>query len=255
MSNSPVIEIRGLINRFGDQVVHEDLDLDLQSGEILGVVGGSGSGKSVLLRTILGLNHPYAGSIRIHGQDITDMNRDQMLDIQKRWGVLFQGGALFSSLTVLDNIQLPMKEYTNLTDTCRRDLANLKLRMVGLPIGAGRKYPSELSGGMVKRAALARALALDPPLLFLDEPTSGLDPISATEFDELVIYLRDNLQFTVFMITHDLDTLFNSCDRIAVLVDKKLQTGTLDEILASEHPWIHSYFHGARARVALESKG
>lgn len=250
MTAEPVIRIRGLVNRFGRQVVHDGLDLDMRPGEILGVVGGSGSGKSVLLRTILGLRRANAGSIHIHGQDITRLSRAEMLQIQKRWGVLFQSGALFSSLSVLDNIQLPMKEYTRLSAATRDGLANLKLQMVGLPRDAGPKYPAELSGGMIKRAALARALALDPPLLFLDEPTSGLDPISATEFDELIAYLRDNLQFSVFMITHDLDSLFNICDRIAVLVDKKMIVGTRDEILANPHPWIQRYFHGARARAA-----
>jgi phospholipid/cholesterol/gamma-HCH transport system ATP-binding protein len=250
MMSRPIIQIRGLVNRFGAQVVHEGLDLDMNPGEILGVVGGSGSGKSVLLRTILGLRKANEGSIRIHGQDITNMSRTQMLDIQQRWGVLFQSGALFSSLSVLDNIQLAMREYSKMTATTREGLANLKLQMVGLPLSAGSKFPAELSGGMIKRAALARALALDPPLLFLDEPTSGLDPISASEFDELIAYLRDNLQFSVFMITHDLDSLFNICDRIAVLVDKRMVVGTLDEILASPHPWIQRYFHGARSRAA-----
>ncbi|MCG6887464.1 MAG: ATP-binding cassette domain-containing protein [Proteobacteria bacterium] len=254
MAVQPIIQIRGLVNRFGTQVVHDGLDLDMNPGEILGVVGGSGSGKSVLLHTILGLRQATAGSVRIHGKDITSMDRAQMLDIQQRWGVLFQSGALFSSLSVLDNIQLSMKEYTRMAAATREGLANLKLQMVGLPLSAGKKFPAELSGGMVKRAALARALALDPPLLFLDEPTSGLDPISASEFDELIAYLRDNLGFSVFMITHDLDSLFNICDRIAVLVDKRMVVGTLDEILANTHPWIQRYFHGARSRAALGVK-
>lgn len=254
MATEPVIRIRGLVNRFGRQVVHDGLDLDMRAGEILGVVGGSGSGKSVLLRTILGLRRANAGTIEIHGQDITRLSRAGMLDIQQRWGVLFQSGALFSSLSVLDNIQLPMKEYTRLDPATREGLARLRLQMVGLPQDAGPKFPAELSGGMIKRAALARALALDPPLLFLDEPTSGLDPISATEFDELIAYLRDNLQFSVFMITHDLDSLFNICDRIAVLVDRKMIVGTRDEILANPHPWIQKYFHGARSRAALGIK-
>ncbi len=249
--NDIVIRVRGLVNRFGRQVVHDGLDLDVRRGEILGLVGGSGSGKSVLLRCIIGLRRPTAGTITIEGQDITRMDHHRFLDIQKRWGVLFQSGALFSSLSVLDNILLPMKEYLGLTPAHREALARLKIRMVGLGPEAADKFPSELSGGMIKRAALARALALDPVLLFLDEPTAGLDPISASAFDELLAWLRDNLGLTVVMITHDLDTLFNICDRIAVLVDRTLRVGTLEEMLASDHPWIHRYFHGARARAAL----
>ncbi len=245
-----VIRIRGLVNRFGSQVVHDGLDLDVRRGEILGVVGGSGTGKSVMLRCIIGLRRPTAGTIEIHGEDITRMDRRRFLAIQKRWGVLFQSGALFSSLSVLDNILLPMNEYLGLSRARLTDLARLKVRMVGLGPEAVDKYPSELSGGMIKRAALARALALDPSLLFLDEPTAGLDPIAASEFDQLLAYLRDNLGLTVVMITHDLDTLFNICDRIAVLVDRKIQVGTLQAMLANPHPWIQRYFHGARARAA-----
>ncbi len=245
-----VIRVRGLVNRFGAQVVHDGLDLNVRRGEILGVVGGSGTGKSVLLRCIIGLRRPTAGTIEIHGADITRMDHRRFLAIQKRWGVLFQNGALFSSLSVLDNILLPMHEYLGLSRPRLAALARLKIRMVGLGPEAADKYPSALSGGMIKRAALARALALDPSLLFLDEPTAGLDPIAASEFDQLLTYLRDNLGLTVVMITHDLDTLFNICDRIAVLVDRKVQVGTLQEMLANPHPWIHRYFHGARARAA-----
>ncbi len=255
MKNEPIIQIRGLVNRFGTQLVHDGLDLDLQSGEILGVAGGSGSGKSVLLRSILGLQHPAAGTIRIHGQDITRLDQTRMLDIEKRWGVLFQSGALFSSLTVLENIQLPMKEHTRLSADTRTALARLKLQMVGLPLRAGFKYPAELSGGMVKRAALARALALDPPLLLLDEPTSGLDPISASEFDTLLAYLRDNLKLSVFMVTHDTDSLYNICDRIAILIEGHIITGTMDEILANPNPWIQQYFNAAHFRKTGQLKG
>ena len=250
-----LIRVRGLVNRFGDQVVHDGLDLDVRRGEILGLVGGSGSGKSVLLRCIIGLRKPTAGTIEIEGEDITRMDRRRFLAIQKRWGVLFQSGALFSSLSVLDNILLPMHEYLALDPARREALARLKIRMVGLGPEAADKYPAELSGGMIKRASLARALALDPVLLFLDEPTAGLDPIAASEFDQLLAYLRDNLGLTVVMITHDLDTLFNICDRIAILVDRRLQVGTLQEMLASAHPWIHRYFHGARARAARGEAG
>jgi len=250
-----VIRVRSLVNRFGSQVVHDGLDLDVRRGEILGLVGGSGSGKSVLLRCIIGLRKPTAGTIEIEGEDITRMDRRRFLAIQKRWGVLFQSGALFSSLSVLDNVLLPMNAWLDLSPGRREALARLKIRMVGLGPEAADKYPAELSGGMIKRASLARALALEPVLLFLDEPTAGLDPIAASEFDSLLAYLRDGLGLTVVMITHDLDTLFNICDRIAVLVDRRLQVGTLEEMLANPHPWIHRYFHGARARAARGEGG
>jgi phospholipid/cholesterol/gamma-HCH transport system ATP-binding protein len=249
--STPIISIRGLVNRFGKQTVHDGLDLDVMSGEVLGVVGGSGSGKSVLLRSILGLNRPAAGTISIEGRDITTLSGREMHAIQSRWGVLFQNGALYSSLTVNENIQLPIREFTLLSKESARELADLKIRMVGLPADAGRKFPAALSGGMVTRAALARALALDPPLLFLDEPTAGLDPISASEFDQLIAYLQKNLGLTVMMITHDLDSLFCICDRIAVLVDKKLIVDTLEGLLENPHPWIQAYFNGPRARAAL----
>ncbi len=246
-----LIEIRGLLNRFGSQTVHDHLDMDLNRGEILGLVGGSGSGKSVLLRTILGLNRPQEGKVLVDGTDIVKLDGDEKLGMQKRWGVLFQNGALFSGLTVLDNIALPLREHTNLPDGEIEDLARLKLQMVGLRPEAADKFPSQLSGGMVKRAALARALALDPEILFFDEPTAGLDPIAAAAFDELTLSLRNAMNLSVMIITHDLDTLTGICDRIAMLVDKKVETGTLEDMLKSTHPWIKEYFQGPRMRAAL----
>ncbi len=248
-----VIEVRGLINRFGEQVVHDGLDLDVHEGEILGIVGGSGSGKSVLLRTLLGLRAPQGGSIRIHGQDITRMSEKEQDFLHRKTGVLFQSGALYSGLTVAENIMLPMQEYLKLPEEVQRELALLKLHLTGLPAAAGEKFPAELSGGMVKRAGLARALALDPAFLFLDEPTAGLDPIAASDFDALILSLRAALGLTVLMITHDLDSLFTLCDRVAVLVDKKIIVGTLDEITRNPHPWLQKYFTGPRARAAMES--
>lgn len=246
-----VISVKELVNQFGTHVVHDGVNMDVYRGEILGIVGGSGSGKSVLLRTILGLNQAHSGSIEIGGHDVTKINAKEMLDIQKQWGVLFQDGALFSSLTVLENISVPLKEHTKLSNTLIEHLALLKLKLVGLAPEAASKLPSELSGGMRKRAALARSLALDPHLLFLDEPTAGLDPISAAEFDELLQYLQSSLGLTVVMITHDLDSLYNICDRIAVLVDKKMIVDTLENLLKVEHEWISAYFHGKRSRAVL----
>ena len=245
----PVVEVRGLTTRFGAQVVHEGLDMDVMEGEVFGVVGGSGAGKSVLLRTILGLNRPQAGTVRLQGRDITHLTVRQMRAVKRDYGVTFQQGALFSSLTVLQNVQLPMIEYLHLTTHALDQLAMLTLRMVGLPEEAAGKYPSQLSGGMVKRAALARALALDPRLLLLDEPTSGLDPISAAAFDDLLLYLHRSLHLTVVMITHDLDTIFRTCNRVGVIVDKAMLTDTLERIVDNPHPWIQSYFHGARAEA------
>lgn len=245
-----VIPIRGLVNQFGRQVVHENLDLDVLRGEVLGVVGGSGTGKSVLLRTILGLNRPKAGTIRVLGQDVGRLSDAEWRKLQARWGVLFQGGALFSSLTVAQNVMAPMKEHTRLPPALITELAALKIRMVGLPADAAGKYPSQLSGGMKKRAGLARALALDPEILFLDEPTAGLDPIGAAAFDELIRSLQRSLGLTVFMVTHDLDSLHAICDRIAVLVDKRVKVGTMADHLRDDHPWIREYFHGPRARAA-----
>lgn len=245
----PVISVRGVVNRFGKQVVHDGVDLDIYRGEVLGIVGGSGSGKSVLLRTMLGLHRPTAGQVFIEGKDITQMSEAELLDVKRRYGVTFQHGALFSSLTVAENIQLPIREYFPASSEALEQLTELRLRMVGLPLDAGTKLPSQLSGGMVKRAALARALALDPTLLFLDEPTAGLDPISAAAFDDLLVYLQRALNLTVAMITHDLDTIVKTCDRVAVLVDRKIVVDTLDGIMSNDHPWIREYFHGARARA------
>jgi phospholipid/cholesterol/gamma-HCH transport system ATP-binding protein len=246
----PVISVRGVVNRFGTQLVHDRVDLDVHPGEVLGVVGGSGSGKSVLLRTMLGLHRPNAGEVHVEGRDITHMSESELLAVKRRYGVTFQHGALFSSLTVAENIQLPIREYFDVSPEGLAALTELRLRMVGLPVEAGGKLPSQLSGGMIKRAALARALALDPTLLFLDEPTAGLDPISAAGFDELVRYLHQNLKLTIVMITHDLDTLLAVCSRVAVLVDRKIVVDTLAGVMNNPHPWIQEYFHGPRARAA-----
>ena len=251
----PLIRVRGIVNRFGHQVVHDGLDLDVMPGEVFGIVGGSGSGKSVLLRTMLGLQRPSSGTVEIAGHEITKASPRELLEVKRRYGVTFQQGALFTSLTVAQNVQLPIAEYYDVSETVLDELAELKIRMVGLPADAADKYPAQLSGGMVKRAALARALALDPVLLFLDEPTSGLDPISAAAFDRLVLYLQKNLSLTVVMITHDLDTIFRTCNRIGVIVDRKMISGTLDEIVRHEHPWIREYFHGERSRVARGGRG
>jgi phospholipid/cholesterol/gamma-HCH transport system ATP-binding protein len=245
--SEPVIEVQGLVNRFGAQVVHDLLDMTVNDGEVFGIVGGSGSGKSVLLRTILGLQRPQAGSVKLYGRDITQLTVEELREVKSRYGVTFQAGALFTALTVLQNVQLPMLEHLKMSPSALDELAMLKVRMVGLPADAARKYPSQLSGGMIKRAALARALALDPRLLFLDEPTSGLDPISAAAFDELVLDLQRQLKLTVVMITHDLDTIFRVCNRVGVIVDRKMVTDTLQGIVSHPHPWIAEYFHGQRA--------
>jgi phospholipid/cholesterol/gamma-HCH transport system ATP-binding protein len=252
----PIVEVLGLVNRFGAQLVHDGLNMQVMPDEVFGIVGGSGTGKSVLLRSILGLQRPLAGVIRLEGSDITQMNAGQLRSVKARYGVTFQQGALYSSLTVLQNVQLPMIEHLRLSAAERDELAMLKIRLVGLSPDAAQKFPSQLSGGMIKRAALARALALDPRLLFLDEPTSGLDPISASEFDELVLYLQKQLSLTVVMITHDLDTIFRTCNRVGVIVDRHMEIDTLERIVEHPHPWIQRYFHGERARARLgESHG
>jgi phospholipid/cholesterol/gamma-HCH transport system ATP-binding protein len=247
----PVVEVRGLVNRFGRQVVHDGLDMVIQPDEVFGIVGGSGSGKSVLLRTILGLQRPVAGTVRINGADITQLSEAQLRPIKAGYGVAFQSGALYSGLTVLENVQLPMIEHLKLPPAALEGLALLKIRLVGLPEEAAAKYPAQLSGGMVKRAAVARALALDPQLLFLDEPTSGLDPVSAAAFDDLVLYLQQHLKLTVVMITHDLDSIFRTCNRVGVIVDKRMESDTLERIVDYPNPWIRAYFHGERAREHL----
>jgi phospholipid/cholesterol/gamma-HCH transport system ATP-binding protein len=238
-----VIQVKDLLNCFGRQKVHDHLCLDVRRDETLGVVGGSGTGKSVLLRSILGLHKPDGGSIKVLGQEI----HYQQPGPFREWGVLFQGGALLSGLTVQENVELPMALHSDLPPEMRRELACLKIFMTGLTLQAAAKYPNELSGGMRKRAALARALALDPKILFLDEPTAGLDPIAATEFDNLIMYLEQNLDLTVVMVTHDVDSLFNICDRIAVLVDGGIVVDTPGRIVRHPHPWIQSYFGDARA--------
>ncbi|MFD9901186.1 ABC transporter ATP-binding protein [Mesorhizobium sp. NPDC059025] len=244
-----VLSASGIKVAFGETVILDDLSLDIRRGEILGFVGASGAGKSVLLRTVLGLVKKQAGTIRLFGVDVDNASDTERLRIDMRLGVLFQQGALFSALTVMENVQVPMREYLDLPRKLMDELAMLKIELVGLPPDAARKYPSELSGGMIKRAALARALALDPEIVFLDEPTSGLDPISAAEFDELVVKLRDTMDLTVYMVTHDLDSLFTACDRIAVLGKKRvLVQGTVADMLKSEEPWVKSYFRGKRAR-------
>lgn len=249
-----IIEVRGLKNQFGKQVVHENLDLDVYRGEVIGIVGGSGTGKSVLLRAIVGLLTPTAGDITVFGQKIKDLSADDRQLLEQRWGVLFQQGALFSGLTVAQNIEVPMREHLRLPEELMNQISAVKIGLVGLAPEAGAKFPSELSGGMIKRAGLARALALDPEIVFLDEPTAGLDPIGAAAFDQLILQLKNTLGLTVFMVTHDLDSLHAICDRIAVLAEKKvLVTGTMDDMLKQDHPWIREYFHGPRARAATSS--
>ncbi len=251
MSADPVIRIRGLKVAYGATVVLENLDLDIPRGEVIGIIGPSGCGKSVLLRAITGLKPPAAGQVEVFGQQLSRLSRDERTAIERRWGILFQDGALFSNLTVRENVMLPMREHTQLSPALCRELADMKIRMAGLQPGAGDKYPSDLSGGMRKRAALARALALDPELLFLDEPTAGLDPITAAAFDSLIRDLQQALGLSVFLVTHDLDTLHAVCDRIAVLGEKRvLAIGTIPELRTVDHPWIQEYFSGPRGRAA-----
>ncbi len=245
-----VIRVRGLVNRFGAETVHDGLDLDVFRGEALGVVGGSGSGKSVLLRTIIGLNRPEKGTVEVFGEDVYRISERERHELEKRWGVLFQDGALFSSLTVAENVAVPLVEHLRLPEPLIAEIVAFKIRLARLPADAATKFPAQLSGGMRKRAGLARALALDPEILFLDEPTSGLDPIAASELDSLIRDLKSSLGLSVFLVTHDLDSLFAICDRIAVLVDKRVRVGTLDEVSRDDHPWTHSYFHGPRGRAA-----
>ena len=252
MTGEVIIRVRGLRNQFGSHVVHEDLDLDVRRGEILGVVGGSGTGKSVLLRSITGLQKPAAGTVEVFGTDVWHGALAARDTLDDRWGVMFQDGALFSSLTVRENVEVPLRRVPDLDPATRAELADLKIAMVGLPYLAGDKYPSELSGGMRKRAGLARALALDPEIVFLDEPTAGLDPSGAAAFDRLIRDLSRALGLTVFLVTHDLDTLYATCDRIAVLAGRKvLAEGTLQDMLGVDDPWVQEYFHGPRARAAF----
>jgi phospholipid/cholesterol/gamma-HCH transport system ATP-binding protein len=243
-----LLEVRGVVNRFGAQIVHNGIDMRVYEGEVFGIVGGSGSGKSVLLRTILGLRKPNAGSVSFLGRELASLSAAELHALKASYGVTFQQGALFSSLNVRQNVQLPMLEHLRLTPRALDELALLRVQLVGLPAEAASKYPAQLSGGMIKRAALARALALDPLLLFLDEPTSGLDPISAAAFDELVIYLQRELKLTVVMITHDLDSIFRTCSRVGVIVDGRMISDTLEAIVRNPHPWIKAYFQGERAR-------
>jgi phospholipid/cholesterol/gamma-HCH transport system ATP-binding protein len=250
-----LLEVQGIVNRFGAQIVHNGIDMRVYEGEVFGIIGGSGAGKSVLLRTILGLRKPNAGTVRFLGRELGSMSAAEMHSLKASYGVTFQQGALFSSLSVSQNVQLPMLEHLQLTPRALEQLALLRVQLVGLPAEAASKYPSQLSGGMIKRAALARALALDPVLLFLDEPTSGLDPISAAAFDELVIYLRRELKLTVVMITHDLDTIFRICSRVGVIVDGRMISATLEAIVQNPHPWIQAYFHGERARSRGGERG
>ncbi len=250
----PVIRVTGLRNSFGDQTIHENLDLEVRRGEIIGIVGGSGTGKTVLMRSIIGLQRYTAGEVEIFGRRVSGLGELEELELRRQFGVLFQNGALFSTLTVAENIEVPMREFYQMQDVLMDEIAAYKIAMVGLPPDAGPKHPNELSGGMKKRAGLARALALDPRLLFLDEPTAGLDPIGAAAFDQLILQLRETLDLTVFLITHDLDTLHTICDRVAVLADKRVLTvGTIEELLAFDHPWVQEYFRGPRGRAALAS--
>ncbi|MCT4626684.1 ATP-binding cassette domain-containing protein [Halodesulfovibrio sp.] len=246
-----ILSLRNVKTQYGKKVIHEDVNLDVRRGEIIGIIGGSGSGKTVLLRTILGLNRHTFGKIEIFGKEYHTLSTKEKHKIEQRWGVLFQDGALYSSLTVMENIDVALKEYTKLSTTTRNEIALLKIFLAGLPLDSAELMPSELSGGMRKRASLARALAMDPEILFLDEPTAGLDPITASGFDELLKTLQHALGFTVFLVTHDLDTLYTICDRVAVLAEKRIYAiGTIDELVQNPYPWIQEYFNGPRGRSA-----
>lgn len=249
--NADIIEVSGLCNRFGEFIVHENLDLSVKTGEIIGVVGGSGSGKSVLMRSILALNRPQAGRIKVLGKNALATDPKSRRFIESNTGVLFQNAALFSSLTVLENVMVPLREHSTLPEEVMTELALIKIQLAGLAVEAAYKFPEELSGGMRKRAGIARALALDPELLFLDEPTAGLDPIGAAGFDQLILSIQRALGLTVFLITHDLDTLYTICDRVAVIADRKvLVNAPIETVAAFDHPWIQDYFHGPRGRAA-----
>lgn len=250
-----LISVRGLRSQFGDHVVHDDLDLDIRRGEILGVVGGSGTGKTVLMNAILGLRNPEAGEIRLNGRLFDEMSAAERRRVDSRWGVLFQNGALFTSLNVLENVMAPLREHVDMPVSLMEEIAGMKIGLAGLQPEAATRFPAELSGGMRKRVALARALALDPEILFLDEPTAGLDPIGAAAFDSLVLELSRALGLTIMMITHDLDSLYAICDRVAVLADKRVEVvAPIRELLDHPHPWIQEYFHGPRGRAALAGK-
>ncbi len=256
MSEDPIIEVRGLRTAFGSHVVHDGLNLAVRRGEVLGLVGGSGTGKSVLLNTIIGLKRPDAGEIYFNGQQLSSMRAEDRRNLESSWGVLFQNGALFSSLTVRENVMAPLREHISMPRQLMREIADMKIALSGLGPEAGPKYPSELSGGMRKRAGLARALALDPEILFLDEPTAGLDPIGAAAFDALIRDLSETLGLTVFMVTHDLDSLYAICDRVAVLADKRVAAvAPIKELEQNSHPWIQEYFHGPRGRIAAAAQG
>ncbi len=255
MERPPVIQVRGLRNRFGAQTVHDQLDLDVYAGEVLGIVGGSGTGKSVLLRTIVGLNEPDAGQIHVLGTDMRRAAPEARAGVRRQIGVAFQDGALFSSLSVLQNVMAPMRTHLALGERLMAELSKFKVNLVGLPTSSYHKYPSELSGGMRKRAALARALALDPQVVFLDEPTAGLDPIGAAAYDDLVLRLQASLGLTVFMVTHDLDSLYAICNRVAVLAERRVYaSGPIEEMAQVDHLWIQEYFGGPRARAAQKGR-
>ncbi len=255
MEHQTIVSLRGVTNRFGPHVIHENLDLDIRKGEVIALIGGSGAGKSVLLRTILGLRTPQAGDISVMGISLAKATDEEWTGIRRQWGVLFQDGALFSSLTVSENIQAPLREFTKSSPQLMAEIAAMKIKLVGLPEKAGALYPSELSGGMRKRAGLARALAMDPALLFLDEPTAGLDPLGAASFDQLILTLRETIGLTVCMVTHDLDSLYTICDRVAVLAEKRIYAvGSIEELLHVDHPWIQEYFLGPRGRAATAAQ-